>query len=181
MDWFSGIVYYTKPRIKNQMWGFLCRVKFFNGNHWQRASPLQPQWRSFWLRSFRLSRHDRIRTSESHGCHGSKCQTPRIHQWIRWNISCYIINIGNLWPFTMSKSEILFGDSQLQHLQAPQLARPSVEPGDRYRMDLTCKKSYLLWQNIYSSQTERERDAYICIYIYIYTYIYVHYARHTTV
>ena len=173
MDWFSGIVYYTKPRIKNQMWGFLCRVKFFNGNHWQRASPLQPQWRSFWLRSFRLSRHDRIRTSESHGCHGSKCQTPRIHQWIRWNISCYIINIGNLWPFTMSKSEILFGDSQLQHLQAPQLARPSVEPGDRYRMDLTCKKSYLLWQNIYSSQTERERDAYICIYIYIRIYMYI--------
>lgn len=160
-NFINGLVFRNCPhetilkkkykRIKNQMWGFLCRVKFFNGNHWQGASPLQPQWRSFWLRSFRLSRHDRIRASESHGCHGSKCQTPRIHQWIRWNISCYIINIGNLWPFTMSKSESLFGDSQLQHLQAPQLARPSVETGDRYRIDLTCKKSYLLLQNIYSS------------------------------
>jgi hypothetical protein len=40
-------------------------------------------------------------------------------------------------------------------------------------MDLTCKKSYLLWQNIYSSQTERERDAYICIYIYIRIYMYI--------
>jgi hypothetical protein len=48
-------------------------------------------------------------------------------------------------------------------------------------MDLTCKKSYLLWQNIYSSQTEREREMHIYAYIYIYTYIYVHYARHTTV
>ena len=162
------------------MWGFLCRVKFFNGNHWQRASPLQPQWRSFWLRSFRLSRHDRIRTSESHGCHGSKCQTPRIHQWVRWKTVYHVISLilamnGHLrCPNQKSCSEILSSSTfRLLNLLVLVSSQGTGIEWIWHAKNLTYSGKIFTVAAKVCAQTQRER----CIYIYIY----VHYVRHTTV